>query len=331
MEHIGVAFSRGLSPPEVVECVQLAEELGYESAWVAEGHGGDQFSVLTACALATNTILLGTSITSVFVRSAPTIAMAAACVDQFSGGRFILGLGSSHKVQVEPEHGLIFSQPVQRLRECMDIVRVLLRDGQVSYKGSVFNIERFDLGFEPVRRKIPIYIGAVFPKMLEICGEISQGAMLTWCTLEHARKASEHVALGARRAGRNPEEVDVATLLPCTVSDNKEEARDLMRLAIASYSSQFPRYRRLMAEAGFVEELEAVSQAWNEGDKERALRLVPIGLIDKIGIVGSPDECQQRIQDYRRAGITLPLISPRAEGKDAKRQAMDVIRACAPQ
>ena len=331
MEHIGVAFSRGLSPPEVVECVQLAEELGYESAWVAEGHGGDQFSVLTACALATNTILLGTSITSVFVRSAPTIAMAAACVDQFSGGRFILGLGSSHKVQVEPEHGLIFSQPVQRLRECMDIVRVLLRDGQVSYKGSVFNIERFDLGFEPVRREIPIYIGAVFPKMLEICGEISQGAMLAWCTLEHARKASERVALGARRAGRNPEEVDVATLLPCTVSDNKEEARDWMRLAIASYGSQFPRYRRLMAEAGFVEEIEAVSQAWNEGDKERALWLVPVGLIDKIGMVGSPDECQQRIQDYRRAGITLPIISPRAEGKDAKRQAMDVIRACAPQ
>ena len=80
MERIGVAFTGGgMSPPEVVQCVQLAEELGYESAWVAEGHGGDQFSILTACALATSRIQLGTSISSVFVRSAPTIAMAAAC------------------------------------------------------------------------------------------------------------------------------------------------------------------------------------------------------------------------------------------------------------
>ena len=86
------------------------------------GARGDQFSILTACATATSRILLGTSITSVFVRSAPTIAMAAACVDHYSNGRFILGLGSSHKVQVEPEHGLTFAQPVQRLQECIGIV-----------------------------------------------------------------------------------------------------------------------------------------------------------------------------------------------------------------
>ena len=100
MERLGIAVTAGLAPGDIVECVQLAEELGYESAWMAEGHGGDQFSVLTACALATERIRLGTSITSVFVRSAPTIAMAAACVDHFSQGRFVLGVGTSHKVQV---------------------------------------------------------------------------------------------------------------------------------------------------------------------------------------------------------------------------------------
>ena len=331
MERIGVAILGGLTPPEVVECVQLAEELGYESAWVGEGHGGDQFSILTGCALATSTILLGTSITSVFVRSAPTIAMAAACVDHFSGGRFILGLGSSHKVQVEPEHGLIFSQPVQRLRECMDIVSVLLRDGQVSYSGSVFNIERFDLWFEPVRREIPIYLGAVFPELLEVCGEISQGALLFLSSLEHCRKASEHVALGARRAGRNPEEVDVATMIPCVVSADKDAARDSMRPSIASIAGYFPRYRRLMGEAGFVEELEGVRQAWKEGDREGAERLVPTGLIDRIALVGMPDECRQGLQDYRRAGIDLPIVYPGGSGEDARKQAMDVIRACAPQ
>src|SRR6266852_7864591 len=105
MKRLGIAFSGGPNPAEIVECVKLTEELGYESAWVAEGHGGDQFAILAACAMATTRILLGTSISSVFVRSAPTIAMAAATVDHLSNQRFILGLGSSHRVQVEPEHG----------------------------------------------------------------------------------------------------------------------------------------------------------------------------------------------------------------------------------
>ena len=333
MERVGVAFASGLTPTEVVECVQLAEELGYESAWMAEGHGGDQFSILTACALATKTILLGTSISSIFVRSAPTIAMAAACVDYFSGGRFILGLGSSHRVQVEPAHGLAFSQPVPRLRECVEIVRILLRDGGVSYKGVVTNIERFDLWFEPVRKKIPIYVAALFPKMLQTSGEIAQGVLLTWCTLEHARSAIGHVAVGAGRVGKDPGEVDVATMVSCAVSADQadaEEIRDSMRATIASYAGRVPRYRRLMAEAGFPQEMEAVRQAWREGDREQALRQVPSGLIDKIAVVGTPNECRQRLEAYRQAGITLPIVTPRVSGRDAKRQAMAAIRAGAP-
>ncbi|MCH7713824.1 MAG: LLM class flavin-dependent oxidoreductase [Chloroflexi bacterium] len=200
MKRLGISISGGLGPAEAVECVQLAEELGYESAWMAEGHGGDQFSILTACALSTQRIRLGTSITSVYVRTAPTIAMAAACVDHFSNGRFVLGVGSSHKVQVEPEHGLEFTKPVTRLRETVDVVRRLLKDGRVSYQGEVVKIEGFDLWFQPLRDEIPIYVAAVRPRMLEITGEIAQGALLTWCTLDHAATAAHHVAQGA--AGR---------------------------------------------------------------------------------------------------------------------------------
>ncbi|MGH7417531.1 MAG: LLM class flavin-dependent oxidoreductase, partial [Candidatus Rokuibacteriota bacterium] len=165
--RIGIAFTGGLTPPEIVECVRLAEELGYESAWMTEGHGGDQFAILAACAVATHRITLGTAISSVFVRSAPTIAMAAATVDHLSGGRFILGLGSSHRVQVEGEHGIPFVQPVQRLRETIEIVRALLHDGTVSFPGRVIGIERFDLWFTPGRREIPIYVAALFVPLLE--------------------------------------------------------------------------------------------------------------------------------------------------------------------
>src|SRR5438067_13855286 len=112
MNRSGIAFSGGPNPAEIVECVKLAETLGYESAWVAEGHGGDQFATLSACAVQTSRILLGTSITSVFVRTAPTIAMAAATVDDLSAGRFLLGVGSSHKVQVEGDHGIPDARPL---------------------------------------------------------------------------------------------------------------------------------------------------------------------------------------------------------------------------
>src|SRR5689334_17713806 len=108
MSRIGIAISGGPNPADAVDLVVLAESLGYESAWVAEGHGGDQFAILAACATQTSRILLGTSITSVFVRTAPTIAMAAATLDELAGGRFILGVGSSHKVQVEAEHGIAY-------------------------------------------------------------------------------------------------------------------------------------------------------------------------------------------------------------------------------
>src|SRR5215469_11117711 len=123
MERLGIALGSGLSPADIVESVSLSEKAGYDSAWMVEGHGGEQFSILTACALATERVRLGTAISSVFVRSAPTIAMAAACLDHFSNGRFILGLGSSHKVQVEGEHGAHYSEPVTRVRETVEVIR----------------------------------------------------------------------------------------------------------------------------------------------------------------------------------------------------------------
>jgi alkanesulfonate monooxygenase SsuD/methylene tetrahydromethanopterin reductase-like flavin-dependent oxidoreductase (luciferase family) len=295
MARIGVAFSGGLSPGEIVECVQLAEALGYESAWVAEGHGGDQFAILAACALATRRIVLGTSISSVFVRSVPTIAMAAATVDHLSNQRFILGLGSSHKVQVEPEHGVPFSKPIQKVRESVAIIRTLLRDGVVSYQGATINIQRFDLWFTPSRSEIPIYLAGLFPTMLEVCGEIAQGVILTRSTLETGSRVAEHIALGAHRAGRRPEEIVITSLLPCMVADNKQEACETMRPMVAFYGGFFPRYNRLIAENGFPEVAQAIHDAWERGDHEAATRAVPNALIEATGVVGTPTECQERL------------------------------------
>ena len=224
MSHIGIAFSGGPSPADIVECVKLAESLGYESAWVAEAHGGDQFAILAACAAQTTPIRLGTAISSVFVRSVPTIAMAAATVDDISGGRFILGLGSSHKVQVEPEHGMNYAKPITRVRESVDIVRTLLRDGAVSYAGETVTIEQFDLWFSPRRSDIPIYLSGLFPKMVSVCGEIADGLILTRSTLETGAHARRWIAEGSQRGGRHPaDDMIEATSVAGTAAQCREK------------------------------------------------------------------------------------------------------------
>jgi alkanesulfonate monooxygenase SsuD/methylene tetrahydromethanopterin reductase-like flavin-dependent oxidoreductase (luciferase family) len=297
---------------------------------MTEGHGGDQFAILAACAVATHRIKLCTAISSVFVRSAPTIAMAAATVDHLAAGRFILGLGSSHRVQVEGEHGVSFVQPIPRLRDTVEIVRALLRDGTVSFQGRAIGIERFDLWFSPRRREIPIYVAALFAPLLEACGEMADGVILTWSTLEAARRAEGPVAVGAHRAGRRPEAVEIVSLLPCYVAATGAEARERMRPAVALYAGFFPRYNRLLAESGFPDAAHAIKRAWDSGDRTGAARAVSDALVEAVAVVGTPDECRARVEEYRRAGLALPIISPRASGPDGKDMVMQALRACAP-
>src|SRR5262249_30186989 len=264
--------SGGPNPAEIVDLVVLAESLGYQSAWIAEGHGGDQFALLAACAMRTSRIVLGTSISSVFVRTAPTIAMAASSVADLSDRRFILGLGSSHKAQVEPEHNVVYSKPLTRTRETVAIVRQLIRDGHVQFDGQTIRIENFDLWYAPRQREVPVYLSAVFAKGIALCGEIADGIILTRSTLATAAAMRAHLATAARQAGRDPGKIEVTTLLPTLVADTRAAALAALRPGLAFYAGFFPRYNRMMAEHGFVAEAAAIAEAWQRGDHDAAQR-----------------------------------------------------------
>jgi probable F420-dependent oxidoreductase len=330
MSRIGIAISGGPNPAEIIELVVLAESLGYESAWVAEGHGGDQFAILAACATRTSRIRLGTSISSVFVRTAPTIAMAASTIADLSGGRFILGLGSSHKAQVEPEHGVAYSKPLTRTRETVAIVRELIREGRVSFKGETIRIENFDLWYTPRHRDVPVYLAAVFKKGIALCGEVADGIVLTRSTLRTAKQVRVHLAEGASKAGRDPTQIEVTSLLPASVGDTRVAALAALRPSIAFYCGFFPRYNRMMAEHGFATEAAAIAEAWARGDRETAERAVSDEMIDATSVSGTPEQCRARIEAYRRSGIDVPIISPFARGPDAKSRFEAAVRACAP-
>ncbi len=330
MRRIGIAISGGPNPAEIVDLVVLAERLGYESAWVAEGHGGDQFAILAACAMRTSRIMLGTSISSVFVRTAPTIAMAASSVADLSCGRFILGLGSSHKAQVGPEHGVAYEKPLTRTRESVAVVRALLLDGQVRFMGKTIRIENFDLWYEPRHRDIPMYLSAVFPKGIALCGEVGDGIILTRSTLQTAAPVRAQLAEAAARVGRDPRGIEVTTLLPAAIRDTREAALAALRPGLAFYAGFFPRYNQLMAEHGFVEEAAVIAEAWARGDREAAERAVSDAMIDATSIAGTPDHCRARVEAYRQSGIDLPIVSPFARGPDARSHFEAAIRACAP-
>ncbi|HEV8677932.1 MAG TPA: LLM class flavin-dependent oxidoreductase [Stellaceae bacterium] len=330
MARLGIAISGGPNPGDIVDCVRLAEGLGYESAWIAEGHGGDQFAILAACAMATSRILLGTSVTSVFVRTVPTIAMAAASVDDISGGRFILGVGSSHRVQVEPEHGVPYSRPLTRVRESVAVIRELLRTGHARYAGETVRIAGFDLWFTPRRPTIPVYVSAVFPRMIALCGEIADGILLTRSTLDTAGQVREVIGASAREAGRDPGDIVVASLLPTAVAATREAALAALRPGLAFYAGFFPRYNRMMAGHGFRDEAAAIADAWARNDRQAAERAVTDALIDATSVAGTPEQCRARIEAYRRSGIDLPILSPFARGPGAKARFEAVIRACAP-
>ena len=330
MSRIGIAISGGPNPAEIVDLVVLAESLGYESAWVAEGHGGDQFAILSACAARTSRILLGTAISSVYVRTAPTIAMAASTVADLSGGRFILGLGSSHKAQVEPEHGVVYSKPLTRTRETVAFVRDLIREGRASIDGQTIRIENFDLWYTPRQRDIPVYLSAVFQKGIALCGEVADGIILTRSTVRTAAEVRVHLAEGASLAGRDPAKIEVTTLLPTSVAETREAALAALRPGIAFYCGFFPRYNRMMAEHGFAAEAAAIAEAWVRGDRETAERAVSDAMIDATSISGTPEQCRTRVEAYRQSGIDVPILSPFARGPGAKDRFEAAIRACAP-
>jgi alkanesulfonate monooxygenase SsuD/methylene tetrahydromethanopterin reductase-like flavin-dependent oxidoreductase (luciferase family) len=329
MEKLGIALGSGISPGEIVESVKLAEEIGYDSAWVVEGHGGEQFSILTACALATRRLRLGTAISSVFVRTAPTIAMAAACLDHFSNGRFTLGLGSSHRVQVEAEHGIRYNDPVTRVRETVDVVRALLRDGAVSYHGTTITIEKFELWFRPAHRSVPIYLSALFPQMLALCGEIAEGLLMVFSTAQSALKARVHLAPGAARRGRSIDEIEIGSLVPVAIDAERKLAYQRMRPVLAFYLGFFPRYRRVAREAGFATAADAAAEAYKRGGVEAALPTITDEMVATLAAAGTAHEVHTKIEEYRRSGIALPIIMPVATATDTAASIAAVIRACA--
>jgi F420-dependent oxidoreductase-like protein len=321
--HIGY-WGLGLTSEDQLEIVQEAERLGYDSVWAAEAYGSDTATILGWLAGQTSTIRLGSGIFQMPGRSAAMTAMTAATIDQISNGRMILGIGSSGPQVSEGWHGVRFGKQLARTRDYVAVLRMALARERLEYSGETLELPLPDgpgkalkLTIGTVQEQIPIYIAAIGPKNTQLTGEIADGVIPTLFSPEHVSVMRDELQIGVARAGNGKTlaDIDIAPTVQVYVSDNMEDARNLMRPFIGLYvggmgSRKQNFYNQLVRRYGFEDAAQEVQDLYLDGKKDEAMAALPDELIDMVSICGPADHVRERIAAYREAGVGTLGVSP---------------------
>ncbi|MER6168357.1 LLM class F420-dependent oxidoreductase [Streptomyces violaceorubidus] len=299
-----------------------AERLGYTTVWVAEAFGSDAVSALGWLAAHTRHIGIGSAVLQMPARSPAATAMAAATLDALSEGRFRLGLGVSGPQVSEGWYGERFRSPLNRTREYLDVVRMALRREEVRYSGERYVLPLPDgpgkairLDMQPVRRAVPVYLGAMGPRNLELTGELADGWLPLFFSADHAQQQIAHVRKGAARAGRTLDGFDVAPVVPLVPGDDWERCAELVRHDIALYvggmgSLEKNFYYDQAARLGFAAAAAEIRDKFLAGDRRGAMEAVPVELIDSTSLLGPMERIADRIRHYADAGVTTLTVAP---------------------
>jgi len=277
-----------------IERVKLAESLGYESVYVTHIAARDPFTVLTAYAGATERIRLGTGVTPIYARTPVATAQAAATIDEYSGGRMVLGLGVSHRPVVEGWYSNQIDKPVREMREYLGAVRAMFR-GEDPPQGEKWPTGFRFMGFEP-RPDLPIYVAGLSPNMLRLAGEVADGVILWLCHPGYIRDVVvPEVTKGREKAGKPLDGFDIVAAVPSAVTDDPAAAREVMRKDLIPYFS-LPFYRAMIERSGFEPDIEKAD-----------------GFIDTLAAIGTAEQATAVIDRYLDAGATSPGIGPIAK------------------
>jgi F420-dependent oxidoreductase-like protein len=301
---------------QVVEKVKIADELGFDSIWLGESWGYELFTSMADLVRVTKRIKIGAGIANIYSRTPALIASTIATLDERSGGRIILGLGPSGANVVEHWHGVPFSKPVTRIREYVEIIRIILRGEKLVYNGEFFKLERgFKLRFTPLRADLPIYIAAMGPKNVIQSGEIADGILpVHW----PGTKGHEMRALldeGARIAGRPPHSAAIAPYIATEILSGNASEQDILearqRIAapLAYYIGKMGvYYAQMLTRNGFGEDVQAVIDGWKQGMKT-AIAAVSPRMLDAVSIMGTPAQIVAKLDQWAEAGVDEPLLT----------------------
>ena len=298
--------------------VRLAEEAGVDTVWVAEAWGRDCFTILTLLARETSRIKLGTGIVNCYSRTPAALAQHFATLDEFSGGRMIIGLGTSGHRVIEHFHGVPFQPSLTRLREYIEIIRMILAGEPLKYQGKVFRLERgFRLRFPPVRSSIPIFIASLTPKSVAQTAAIADGWMPVMIPLPHLAQEVTAFRHLVHDAGREPQRVIVRSPGAVTVTRDIDNAREESKAHLAFYITNMGDfYREQLTRLGYGTAVGQVRNAWEAGGQAAGTAAVPEALVDSLFFAGPVEACIERLEAQAAAGIDMHTV--RVEAHDSQ-------------
>jgi F420-dependent oxidoreductase-like protein len=309
----------GTNPTELIALAQEAERLGYDSAWAAEAWGTDAVTVLSWLAATTTSLKVGSAILQMPARTPANTAMTAATLDLMSGGRVILGLGTSGPQVVEGWHGEPWGKPLTKTREYVELVRAALRRETLEYDGAHYQVpyrgpgstglgKPLKLMVRPMRADIPIYLASLRPKSVELAAEIADGWLPIFFSPERARDTFP--------APFTRDGLDIAASVPALLSDDVAAARDALKPYYALYiggmgarGSNF--YNDLARRYGYEAAAEEIQALYLDGKQRDAAATVPDALVDELALVGPRDRIADRLDAWRQSGATTLLVSTR--------------------
>jgi F420-dependent oxidoreductase-like protein len=287
---------------ESIARAKAAERLGYESVWLSQlPDARDASLVVAAYAAATERIKFGMGVLPIYTRHPTAMVQMAATLDEMTGGRFILGLGVSHKVTVESMWGLRLDQPVEAMREYLTIVQTSLTEGGCSFEGKHFSAQWSYSAPRP--RHLPVMIAALSSRMLDLAGEMTDGVVLWMCAPNYIREHVVPIVKAAReRVGKSLDGFEIVAHVPVCLTSDRAAALDVFRPVVSRYAN-LPYYRKVLDVAGYKEQLDAGK--------------ITEGMLDDFAGIGDEQQVRAAIQRYREAGLTLPAAGPFSGHKGA--------------
>jgi 5,10-methylenetetrahydromethanopterin reductase len=330
--RIAIATQNKTSLDSTLEVAKAAERNGFESLWACENpYYRDAFATLSAVSVATTRIGLATGIIPCYTRHPVLAAMGASAISQDSGGRFSLGVGTGAVTTIRDQMGYRFDHPLQVLTEYVTIVRELLAGKKVTVSTPNYRITNVALTTPPMQ-KVPVYVAAVGSKTLKMTGETADGVLLDYGTSPYyVKHAVTQVVEAAKEKGRCKEDIDVASLVWCSLSNDRKKALELIKPALA-YLLSIPRLGEALLEGSSEDSAlsaklrEYYYPSGGKHDLMGAAKIVDEVTAKHLAVVGNRDDCVARLQDYYEAGLRLPVLVPMND-----EMAFDIIDAFAAQ
>jgi len=306
-QRMAVTLPAGPKLEDSLARVQWAVANGYDDAWFADGGAPDSLTFAAGLAPHTGTLRIGVAVTPVFTRTPAVLAATAHALGQLLPGRFIMGLGASSQTMMDGWHGVPMQQPLTRVKETAIMVRSMLAGNKSDFELNTLRSKGYRQ--PPLAEPVPIYLAALRSKMIEMAAEVGDGVIFNLWPKRALPKMMEHVRIGAAKAGKDPASVEVVNRYMVLVTEDKSAGLARFKAMMAPYYAT-PVYNKFLAWAGYEEVAQTIADGWAQRDRAKTTGAISDELANDIAVIGTADECRDRIGWAAEIGVHTHIIAP---------------------